>query len=465
MPETDSLRSLILNFLPFSPNPQQVALVFGLADYIQRNIPYETFVLNGYAGTGKTSIIGALVKALKRLNRKTVILAPTGRAAKVAAKMAFGSAFTIHKRLFKGNSSDPANTAYFLAQNQDKDTVFIIDEASLITDSETPSKSLLFQLIKYVFTGAPGCSMILVGDNAQLPPVGQEISKAMQPERLYQLGIKPVVFTLNTPERQSEKSGILFNATNIRSFLFENRAIEDFGFYQKGFNDIKFIPSFELTDELASSWDKVGKDEAVVITRSNFRANMINNTIRKFLLDADAPLIKGERIVISKNDYYWSRENKMKNFLANGEIAEIIRIGEKTKKYGRWFTNVELHLTDSDQSLKAQIMLRSLIAEGPQVPREEMERFYNRVLASAEGELSFKIKAALEDPFYNALQVKYGYCLTCHKAQGGQWKHVFIDLGGLQMEGSQSDFFRWLYTAVTRATERIYFINSPFPII
>lgn len=464
MSEICDTRRLILNHLPFIPNAEQLGLIHSLAYFIDQRAPNDVFVLNGYAGTGKTSVMGALVKALQDLKKKTVVLAPTGRAAKVAANLAFGKASTIHKRLFRGNSSDPSNSTFFLAQNTDSDTIFIVDEASLITDGSTLNNSLLQQLIRYVYSGN-ACSMILVGDSAQLPPVGQTSSRAMDSERLKRLGLNPTYYTLQQPARQASESGILYNATIVRKNLLSNSGLQDFALVKQNFDDIKVIEANELLDELSSSWAKVGKDETIVITRSNYRANLINNTIRRFLLDAEEPLIKGERIVISKNDYYWSKENKLNNFLANGEIAEIIGVGQKTKKYGRWFAETELRIPDMDRVIKAQIMLRSLVAEGPQIPREEMERFYNRVLASTEGELSFKIKAAMEDPFYNALQVKYGYCVTCHKAQGGQWKHVYIDLSGLPSDFNEEDFLRWLYTAVTRATERIYFINSPFPVV
>lgn len=461
MKEISLSRNLILNNLPFLPTPEQLALVESLAYFIDQCGPSDVFVLNGYAGTGKTSIMGSLVKALKDLRKKTIVMAPTGRAAKVAAKLASGNASTIHKRLYKGNSSDPTNSTFFLSTNTETDTIFIVDEASLITDGNSFGNSLLQQLIHYVYNGS-GCSMILVGDGAQLPPVGQKASLAMNPERLRQLGLTPYLFTLSEPVRQAAESGILYNATIVRQFLFSDYSIDNFSIYQNEFNDIKNIEASDLLDELSSSWSKVGKDESIVITRSNYRANLINATIRKHLLDAEGPLVKGERIVISKNDYYWSKQNKLKSFLANGEIAEIVKVGEKEKKYGRWFADSEILIPDLEKTVSAKIILRSLVADGPQIPKEEMERFYNRVLASTEGELSFKIRAAMEDPYYNALQVKYGYCVTCHKAQGGQWKHVYIDLGSLSQEFNESDFFRWLYTAVTRATEKIFFINSPF---
>lgn len=463
MPELSEIRHSIIEYLPFVPSMEQGALAHTLAYFLTQRSPNEVLILNGYAGTGKTSIMGAFVKTLRDYKIKSVVMAPTGRAAKVAANLAFGQASTIHKRLFRGNSLDPNNTNFFLAPNTEKNTIFIVDEASLITDGPSFNSSLLQQLIRYVYSGE-GCSLILVGDSAQLPPVGQKFSYAMQKERLRELGLKPIYFTLQEVARQASESGILYNATVVRTFLQEGISIEKFGIYQKDFPDIKLISPDEMLDDLSSSWARVGKDETIVITRSNYRANIINNTIRRYLLDAEGPLMKGERIVISKNDYFWSKENKLKNFLANGELAEVVRVGSKVKKYGRWFAETELLIPGQENTISALIMLRSLAAEGPQIPREEMERFYNRVMAGAEGELSFKIKAALESPYYNALQVKYGYCVTCHKAQGGQWKHVYIDLSALSQDFPEDEFFRWLYTAITRATEKVFFINSPFPV-
>lgn len=463
MTELSQIRNIMLRNLPFLPNSEQAMLIASLASFLHQRSPREVFILNGYAGTGKTSIMGALVKTLHELKLKSVVLAPTGRAAKVAANFALGKASTIHKRLFRGNSLDPVNDAYFLAQNTDTDTLFIVDEASLVTDGKSINNSLLAQLIKYVYS-SPGCNMIMVGDSAQLPPVGQLSSKAMEPDRLRELGLIPSYFTLQEPARQDIDSGILYNATVARGFLINEIPIEQFSIFEKGFDDIRTVSPNEMLDELSSSWATVGKDETIVITRSNLRANIINNSIRNYLLDAESPLIRGERLVISKNDYFWSKRNNLKNMLANGEIVEVTDVGRKIKKYGRWFADSEFQIPETDIIFRAQLMLRSLVAEGPQIPREEMERFYNRVLAATDGEISVKIKAALEDPYYNALQAKYGYCITCHKAQGGQWKHVYVDLSGLPPDLPQSDFFRWLYTATTRATERIYFVNSPFPI-
>lgn len=457
------ISELVIQNLEFVPNREQTALIGALSAFSANYGPRDIFVLNGYAGTGKTSIIGTLVKALERLKQKTVVLAPTGRAAKVASNFSSGKASTIHKRLFRGNSVDPTNHNFFLSENPSKDTIFIVDEASLITDGASMKSSLLLQLIRYVYC-APGCVMILLGDLAQLPPVGQTESSAMNPERLMQAGLNPINFSLVEPARQASESGILYNATIVRQFLTSEFPIENFSIYKKGFSDVNVVDPSEMLDSLSSSWNQVGKDDTIVITRSNFRANNINHTIRRYLLDAEGPLISGERLIIAKNDYFWSKENKLNNFLANGESAVVTQVGKKTKAYGRWFAEVELNIPGINDPVSAKLLLRSLVSEGPSVPREEMERFYNRVLAEKEGSTSEKIKAALESPYYNALQVKYGYCVTCHKAQGGQWKHVYIDMGGLTKDFSETDFYRWLYTAITRATEKVYFVNPPFEI-
>lgn len=449
---------LTISLLPFSPNEEQLALIHALAAYITNRGARDVFVLNGYAGTGKTSVVGSMVRALREINKPLFLLAPTGRAAKVAAAMSNDRASTIHKRLFRGNSADPSNTTFFLAENRDADAIFIVDEASLVTDGSSFSTSILRQLVGHIFS-APGCGMILVGDLAQLPPVGQSDSPAMNPERLRQLGLNPITYSLDLPVRQSADSGILYNATTIRSFLFGNYNNNDFALSVNKFPDVETVSSRDLADYLGLSWSVVGQDETLIITRSNKRANNFNRAIRNLVMYAEEPLQRGDRIVIAKNDYYWSKINKLKNFIANGETAEITWVGKTEKAYGRWFTEVEMRLSDDSVPVAAKIMLRSLIAEGSTVPREEMERFYNRVTSGYEGELSHKIKGALEDPFYNAIQAKYAYCVTCHKAQGGQWKHVYVDLGAISPDAIGPDFYRWLYTAVTRATEKLFLIN------
>lgn len=458
------LKDMVLAQLPFIPNESQLALIHALSSYIICGGPRDVFLLNGYAGTGKTSVVAALVRGLRQAGRRYVILAPTGRAAKVAASMSGEKASTIHKRIFRGNGTDPSNTTFFLAENRDADTVFIIDEASLVTDAPSFQASLLQQLVRHVYS-APGCRMIFVGDVAQLPPVGMTESPAMNPDRLSAIGLNPLSFSLEIPVRQAAGSGVLYNATVVRQALFDNTLPENFSLRAAGFPDVTVVNPSELADYLSDSWATVGQEETLIVTRSNRRANNFNQAIRNMVMYAEEPLQQGDRIVISKNDYYWSKANGLKNFIANGETAEVTWVGRREKAYGRWFSDVELRLPDTDTPVAAKIMLRSLVTEGPNIPREEMERLYTRVMADAEGELSHKIKAAMEDPFYNALQAKYAYCVTCHKAQGGQWKHVYIDMGAIPTDAVGPDFYRWLYTAVTRSTERLFLVNPTVRVI
>lgn len=459
-----ALRHEMLSQMPFVPNAQQASLTMALTTFAVMRNARDAFVLNGYAGTGKTSVVGALVRGMAALKMPVVILAPTGRAAKVAASLSGRDAFTIHKRIFRGNSLDPGNTDFFLAENRDRDTLFIVDEASLVTDSGGQGHSLLMQLVRHVYS-SPGCNILFVGDIAQLPPVGMAESPAMDAGRLKTIGLNPIEYTLDLPVRQSAGSGILENATLVRHALFSGIDPDLFEMYVSDCNDVEVITSSDLADRLSDSWREVGMEETLIVTRSNRRANNFNMAVRNMVLYADEPLQQGDRIVISKNDYYWSRVNKLKHFIANGDIAEVKWVGKNEKMYGRWFTEVELQFPDVETPVSAKIMLRSLAADGASLPREEMERLYSRVMAEAEGSLSQKMKAVGEDGYYNALQVKYAYCVTCHKAQGGQWKHVYVDMGAIAKEAIGPDFFRWLYTALTRATEKVFLINPTVRVV
>jgi len=455
--DSSKLFDIALRHLPYVPLDSQAMVLAALSAYSVARGPRDVFVLNGYAGTGKTSVTGALVAALREAGMKCVVLAPTGRAAKVASSFSDSPASTIHKRIFRGDSSDPSDTRFFLAPNLTPDTLFIVDEASLVTDNPH-GESLLIQLVRHVYS-APGCGIVFVGDVAQLPPVGQQDSPAMNPDRLRQIGLNPICHSLDIPVRQAAESGILYNATNIRQFLYSGFEIEKFSIYARGFDDVEIVSTADLADILANSWSQVGVSETLIVTRSNRRANNYNRAIRNLVMGAESPLQRGDRIVISKNDYYWSKINKLKSFIANGDVAEVTWVGSTEKAYGRYFTDVELSLVSGDEAVGAKIMLRSLIAEGASLPQDEMSRLYQRVMDSCEGTLSEKIKFATEDPFYNALQAKYAYCVTCHKAQGGQWRHVYVDMAGIDLETVGVDFYRWLYTAVTRASEKIFFIN------
>lgn len=456
------LAEMAIGALPFNPLEGQALAIYKMSEYIMSGMWRDVFVLNGYAGTGKTSVIAALIKALAHCKIKSVVLAPTGRAAKVAADMSQKPASTIHRRIYHIETTSNGMVVK-LSANRDQNTVFIIDEASLITDSNRGS--LLKDLIRYVYSGQ-GCKMILVGDTAQLPPVGQIDSPAMNLERLKQLGLAPFSSTLDVPVRQAAESGILYNATIVRQLITRLQKGESCGISEgqlplkiDGFPDIIAVSSMDLADELSSSWSTVGPEETLIVTRSNGRANRFNQAIRNMVMYAEEPLQQGDRLVIAKNDYYWGRQNKMKTFLANGETVTVKWVGRPEKMYGRWFVDTELALSDS-QEMSAKIMLRSLMAEGPAIPRQEMEQFFQHVINEEEGNgPTEKIMAAMENPYYNALQAKYAYCVTCHKAQGGQWKHVYIDMGGIPTEAMGTDFYRWLYTALTRATEKVFLLG------
>lgn len=458
-----SLLSATVAKLPFEPLASQLHMLGRAASFIMEGGPTDVFVLNGYAGTGKTSLMGALIKTLSEFRRKVVVLAPTGRAAKVAQAFSAHPVSTIHRRLFRPNPADPSGRSWCIAPNQSKDTLFIVDEASLIADEGESMRSLLFILVRYVYS-APGCRLMLVGDEAQLPPVGQKISTAMNPERLRKLGLNPIQSVLDVPVRQAAESGIVHNATIVRMALFSTPATQfPLVLEASGFPDIKVISSYDLADSLSDSFASVGMDSALVITRSNRRANDFNRAIRNMVMFAEEPLERGDRVVVAKNDYFWRRNNKGPRLIANGDTAEITWVGKTEKCYGRYFTEVELKLSDGD-IVTAQVMLRSLVCDGPAIPRDEMARFRDVVMGAYEGEISEKMKALDEDEFFNALQLKYAYCVTCHKAQGGQWKHVYIDMSNIDVDSLDSDFYRWLYTALTRATEKVFLINPTISI-
>lgn len=443
--------------LPFTPLPTQLEMLRGAAEFVASGGDRDVYVANGYAGTGKTSLVGALIRAMDASKRPVVILAPTGRAAKVASSYSGHRASTIHRRIYRPNSADPTGRSWFVSANESRDTIFIVDEASLIADNPDSQRSLLWILVKYVYS-APGCRLLLVGDEAQLPPVGQQSSTAMNYDRLRRLGLNPKGYVLDIPVRQAAGSGIVHNATLVRMALFNNDPDRKLHLDVAGFSDVSVLSSSDLGDSLTDSFAQVGTDETLIVTRSNRRANNFNRAVRNMVMFAEEPLERGDRVVISKNDYYWARKNKGINMIANGETAEVTWVGRTEKAFGRFFTEVELQLSDG-KIASAKVMLRSLACDGPAIPRAEMERFYNLVAASYDGEMSEKIAGALDDPYYNALQMKYAYCVTCHKAQGGQWRHVYIDMGGIGPEDMGPDFFRWLYTAITRATERVFFIN------
>ena len=428
-------------------------------------------ILRGSAGTGKTTLAGAIVRAMTMLKQKMILLAPTGRAAKVFALNADHPAYTIHRRIYRQKSAGDIS-AFNLNYNNNRDTLFIVDEASMIAnqgygDSAFGTGCLLDDLMQFVYNGA-NCRMVLVGDKAQLPPVGEDESPALMSDVLRAYGMKVYECDLNQVLRQSEDSGVLWNATRIRT-LIDDWVLPKIRF--QGFADIVRVPGDELIDSLATSYSRAGMDETIVITRSNKRANIYNQGIRNMVLDREDELCRGDQLMIVKNNYYWGKESGEKTkenggleFLANGDVAVVRRVRNVHELYGFRFAEVTMELPDYDNyELTATIILDSLTTEAPALSREQQEQLYNAVMEDY-ADIPLKadrIKQLKKDKYFNALQIKFAYAVTCHKAQGGQWAHVYLDQGYMTDDMLSPDYIHWLYTAFTRATEKLFLVNWP----
>lgn len=461
--DADRLYKYALQYFPFEPQAGQDELLRRLCRFVSDRGPREAFILRGYAGTGKTTVMAALTAALSHTKYKAVLLAPTGRAAKVLSRHAGIPACTIHKRLYRGDALDPYSTGFFLAANNDKDTIFIVDEASMIAARGT---RLLQHLVSHVYS-SEGCSIIFVGDTAQLPPVGESLSLAMSTPVIESMGLKVHDFELEKPLRQASHSGILYNATRLRRRMIKD-PLPEARLWPAKFPDVHVITSEYLAEQIASSYSAAGQDNTLVVTRANWRAAAFNLAIRNTVLYAEERLQRGERLVVAKNNYFWSAKIKELPFIANGEGVIVEKILAQESRYGHDWADVDLLLTDSGIELQCKLLLTCLDNNAPNLPQDEYAQLYKDVSAyySAAGLIgSDHMRALRTDPYLNAIQAKYGYCLTCHKAQGGQWVHVYIDLAGIPKEGLYDlDFHRWLYTAVTRAVKDIYLINPSIPL-
>ena len=453
---------------PYKPTFEQEKVVKILADFLFCREMDSLFLLKGYAGTGKTSLIGALVKTLDQLEQKCVLLAPTGRAAKVFAHYAGHPAFTIHKKIYRQRSFSNELDNFSINDNLHQHTLFIVDEASMIANdglsgSMFGTGRLLDDLIQYVYSGQ-GCRLMLIGDTAQLPPVGEEESPALSADALKGYGLKVYEGLLTEVVRQLSDSGILWNATELRRYIAE----EDFftlpSIRVEDFPDIKVIPGNELIEAITDSYDHVGMDEAIVVCRSNKRANIYNKGIRNTILYREEELEAGDLLMVAKNNYYWTEGCKEIDFIANGDIAVVRRVRREREMYGFRFADVVLRFPDyDDMELEVKLLLDTLHTDTPALPKEMNDKLFYSVLEDY-ADISIKrerMKKMKADPHYNALQVKYAYAVTCHKAQGGQWKRVFLDQGYMTEEMLSPDYFRWLYTAFTRATETLYLVNWP----
>ena len=452
----------------YQPTFEQEIAVKSLSEFLLSTANDTVFVLRGYAGTGKTSLVGALVKAMDKLQQKSVLLAPTGRAAKVFSAYAGHPAFTIHKKIYRQQSFSNEVSNFSINDNLTTHTLYIVDEASMISNeglsgSMFGTGRLLDDLVEFVYSGA-GCRLLLMGDTAQLPPVGEEQSPALATEALKGYGLNVIEVDLTQVVRQVQSSGILWNATQIRQLIAEDECFSLPKIKVSGFPDIQVVRGDELIDTLTGCYEKDGMDETIVVCRSNKRANIYNKGIRAQILYREDELNTGDLLMVAKNNYFWTEKYKEMDFIANGEIAVVRRVRRTRELYGFRFAEVLLAFPDKNYfELEANLLLDTLHSHAPALPKTENDRLFYSVLEdyvdiTVKRERMKKMKA---DPHYNALQVKYAYAVTCHKAQGGQWQNVFLDQGYMSDEYLTPDYFRWLYTAFTRASKTLYLVNYP----
>lgn len=463
MVSTNTLYNSALATFGHVPQEEQEQLLYQLCSFALNRQLKDALIVSGYAGTGKTSLMAAFVNALHSHNLKYVLLAPTGRAAKVFSTYAGFPAYTIHKRLFRGMLPSLGGELY-LAPNNDTDTLFIVDEASMISEGE--GGRILSLLLRHIYS-AYGNNVIFIGDSAQLPPVGQPQSFAMSENYLRSQGFNVQTGYLERPVRQARKSGILYNATWLRrAMLLEQLPHPQLSVGK--FPDVEVLDNEYLGERIADSFSRTGDEGTMVVTRSNFRAGIFNRQIRACVFYAEEQLQRGEKLVVVRNNYFYADKKKDIDFIANGEIIRLEYIHGFESKYGFDFADVDIFMPVSGQNLTVKIMLNCLNSDEAALSAEDSTTLYNAILADYTSDGKDLSKALLEmrrDPYLNALQVKYAYCLTCHKAQGGQWDNLFIDLGGIASEDMGMEFYRWLYTAVTRARKHLFLVNPTFKIL
>lgn len=461
------IKNRIIQALPFTPNEGQDELLHILSQFIISKDEQKTFVLRGYAGTGKTSLMAALVRAMKELQQSIVLLAPTGRAAKVLARYAQTPAYTIHKFIYRQNKL--GTDAFSLSFNPHKNTIFIVDEASMISgecnNNTFGTGVLLNDLIQYISSGER-CSLLLLGDDAQLPPVGTSLSPALNIDYLKGYGLNVTSYTLTQVARQALDSSILSNATAIRkqipSLSSINQYIHPHTFSFKFSTDFQSFNGSDFIELLEQSYREVGIEETIILTRTNKRTNIYNEGIRARVLWREDALSSGDRLLISKNNYFWTKDYEGIPFIANGDMLEITRIRNWREMYGFQFVDASLKAIDYDWEIDVVLWLDTLTTDSPESNYQLHRTLFDRI-SKDYPELQHNrkklIETIYESPYYNALQIRFAYAVTCHKAQGGQWKHVFIDPSNIPIEEQDNNYFRWLYTAVTRATEKVYLLK------
>ena len=458
--------NVLRNKFPFEPTVKQDIFFQQIAIFLTNNNSDELFLLKGYAGTGKTTVISELVNNLASIQKKYVLLAPTGRAAKVIANYSNKPAFTIHKKIYFPKKGRSGSVGFTLKENKHTNTVFIIDESSMISDVVTDSKlyengSLLDDLISYVYSGS-NCKMILIGDTAQLPPVQLEISPALNSDTL-SMNYNKEVYSIELDEvmRQAEKSGILYNATELRELL-KDSFITDFRFNLRGFKDIvRLTDGFDIQEAIESAYRNYSIEDTCFIVRSNKRANQYNQQIRTKILDKESELSVGDFLMVVKNNYFWLKDSDEAGFIANGDIVEVLEIFGFKELYSFNFAKVKIRMVDypDQKPFETIVLLNTITSESPSLTYDESNRLYQEVIKDYEGESQYKkFQKVKDNEYFNALQVKFSYAITCHKSQGGQWNTVFIEQPYLP-DGINVDYVRWLYTAITRAKDKLYLIG------
>lgn len=478
----EELKYQILQQFGFPPTPEQAQALDVFVQFMTDSNPHAVMILRGSAGTGKTSLSGAIVRTLRAVRQKVMLLAPTGRAAKVFSLNSGMPAYTIHRRIYREKAFAGVDGQFNLNDNLYTDTLFMVDEASMIANlglggTTFGSGCLLDDLIHFVYQGRND-RLLLIGDKAQLPPVGEEESPALSAAMLQGYGLSVYECDLNEVVRQSQQSGILFNATRIRQMITHDDITQLPKIRFSGFSDIREMPGAELIEALGDSYHHVGLDDTIVVTRSNKRANIFNQGIRNMVLDREEELESGDMLMIVKNNYYWMEEERKKikekdnqvpsndipAFLANGDRAKVLKVRRRIDLYGFRFATLLLQFPDyGNYELEATVLLDTLTSEAPALTHEQQEQLFHQIEEDYQDVplKADRMKAIRQDQFYNALQVKFAYAVTCHKAQGGQWSHVYVDQGYMTDDMLTPDYIHWLYTAFTRATEMLYLVNWP----
>lgn len=478
----DELKYKILQQFGFPPTQEQANALDVFARFLTDRNPQVVMILRGSAGTGKTSLSGAIVRTLQAIRQKVMLLAPTGRAAKVFSLNSGTPAYTIHRRIYREKSFSGVDGQFNLNDNLFTDTLFMVDEASMVANMglggmNFGSGCLLDDLVHFVYQGRND-RLMLIGDKAQLPPVGEEESPALNAAMLQGYGLTVYECDLNEVLRQSKQSGILYNATMIRQMITHDDITQLPKIRFTGFSDIRQMPGAELIEALADSYHHVGLDDTIVVTRSNKRANIFNQGIRNMVLDREEELSQGDILMIVKNNYYWMEEERKKikekdnqvpsndipAFLANGDRAKVLKVRRRIDLYGFRFATLLLQFPDyGNYELEATVLLDTLTSEAPALTHEQQEQLFHQIEEDYQDVplKADRMKAIRQDLFYNALQVKFAYAVTCHKAQGGQWAHVYVDQGYMTDDMLTPDYIHWLYTAFTRATEMLYLVNWP----